>query len=191
MALLMVCTSQGSSPLARGTLHQGGGLPGPLGIIPACAGNTRYCPWYRQHVWDHPRLRREHPASQMSPPRSMGSSPLARGTRVVAHPNLIGRGIIPACAGNTYSRPSPNRTTRDHPRLRGEHSQKTPSGDRTTGSSPLARGTHAGQDRIHRFLGIIPACAGNTCGLSPGCGCRGDHPRLRGEHAQYLYSSHW
>ena len=98
-----------------------------------------------------------------------GSSPHARG----AHPRVVG---IPPLVG-------------DHPRMRGEH--------------PIL------PSQTLRGLGIIPACAGSTVkklhhlrvkkGSSPHA--RGapyfgypqymlhrDHPRMRGEHFQYLAS---
>ena len=50
----------GSSPLARGTRAGGGAIPATIGIIPACAGNTRCWRRFAPHAGDHPRLRGEH-----------------------------------------------------------------------------------------------------------------------------------
>ncbi len=153
----------GSSPRARGT-HKG-----PIyrvrvaRFIPACAGNTW---WQRRQIrWPsvHPRVRGEHHAVTCVRGSYTGSSPRARGTRM-----LSGWGI---------SCPSV------HPRVRGEHISALFFVSSRRGSSPRARGTRdepGVKIRIHRF---IPACAGNTCirrlTISPAA----VHPRVRGEHA--------
>ena len=131
----------GSSPHARGTplvLHRQDGSPG---IIPACAGNTSASLAARSMLRDHPRMRGEHTkpwSLRRFPP---GSSPHARGTRKKASNAAHGRGIIPACAGNTgLSTASPSRA-RDHPRMRGEHWRPAVENAVAAGSSPHARGT--------------------------------------------------
>ena len=71
-----------------------------------------------------------------------------------------------------------------HPRSRGEHfsSQRDIAG--SEGSSPLARGTPAAACATAFSWGLIPARAGNTCGV-PLDECNpGAHPRSRGEHAE-------
>ena len=113
---------QGSSPHARGTPGERGGGACGGGIIPACAGNTlrRRCRrWARR---DHPRMRGEHHPPLHAPPRRLGSSPHARGTRGDHGHGGEPGGIIPACAGNTGPANSTRTMTRDHPRMRGEHS---------------------------------------------------------------------
>ena len=72
--------TQGSSPLARGTLGECLRPSPRRGLIPARAGNTRPAGRYRPAIRAHPRSRGEHPTSQIAIPRSPGSSPLARGT---------------------------------------------------------------------------------------------------------------
>ena len=92
----------GSSPHARGTLCRVLFSRVLHGIIPACAGNT-CAPTRRADCnRDHPRMRGEHHRVSTRPSCSPGSSPHARGTRVVVL--LLGgrSGIIPACAGNTH-----------------------------------------------------------------------------------------
>ena len=174
---------QGSSPLARGTpdcvhfsqLH--------AGIIPACAGNTRSFPCRSRGLWDHPRLRGEHPKTDNLGRMGNGSSPLARGTprgRSGATPSW---GIIPACAGNTLNASLTGMWLRDHPRLRGEHWMANSRLASCAGSSPLARGTHGVVVEDGRDLRIIPACAGNTTYKARPRTSTEDHPRLRGEHS--------
>ena len=53
-----------------------------------------------------------------------GSSPHARGAPVAEGVHDALGGIIPACAGSTASRATTVRSTRDHPRMRGEHHRR-------------------------------------------------------------------
>ena len=91
----------GSSPHARGTPWCSSAAPPPLGIIPACAGNTKLSVHELTSFRDHPRMRGEHLTSCLSAVLARGSSPHARGTRTFDVEYLDGSGIIPACAGNT------------------------------------------------------------------------------------------
>ena len=175
--------SMGSSPLARGTLPAEAVLQVLYGIIPACAGNTRYDRARSFVLEDHPRLRGEHASSSPLAFWAMGSSPLARGTPQPDPSSCTPIGIIPACAGNTDSHHPKPRSMRDHPRLRGEHPPASASTGAKTGSSPLARGTRALSPCPPNWPGIIPACAGNTLYIIVGMVAVKDHPRLRGEHA--------
>ena len=93
--------------------------------------------------------------------RALGSPPHARG-RLVR--NLVyervGR-ITPACAGKTQfdvRRPLPQT---DHPRMRGEDTNRSSPGTLTPW--------------------ITPACAGKTPSPNPRGAAFGDHPRMRGE----------
>ena len=154
--------NSGSSPHARGTPSAGQLHDGELGIIPACAGNTSLPLLARLRLGDHPRMRGEHTRQVNLWQRNMGSSPHARGTRVVClRPHDV-PGIIPACAGNTGGRFRLARLVRDHPRMRGEHVSALPPATALRGSSPHARGTHVGRGAGSDQDGIIPACAGNT-----------------------------
>ena len=111
----------GSSPHARGTPSFRTSARACIGIIPACAGNTR-CRVFRGGArWDHPRMRGEHLLSGQAQGRAPGSSPHARGTPAVRRSESVPSGIIPACAGNTSLSLDRRRKRRDHPRMRGEH----------------------------------------------------------------------
>ena len=112
----------GSSPLARGTLGVLARIGCRHGLIPARAGNTQ-CPVHqlgRQRA--HPRSRGEHFEPFPLLLDYEGSSPLARGTRVVEGTAKVLDGLIPARAGNTPSRTYTSAPSRAHPRSRGEHS---------------------------------------------------------------------
>ena len=152
----------GSSPRARGALAVLGDGDGGGGIIPACAGSTT------------PR------SPGYAPPG--GSSPRARGARGETRQQQRRVGIIPACAGSTCSHRSWRRSTRDHPRVRGEHFVVTCVMLNAAGSSPRARGAPPRRARTPCARGIIPACAGSTSARIASAPKRRDHPRVRGEH---------
>ncbi len=91
----------GSSPLARGTRGGGEGDGGVVGLIPARAGNTRLGNERPRPVGAHPRSRGEHRYWELITPNILGSSPLARGTRLFYDRVMEKNGLIPARAGNT------------------------------------------------------------------------------------------
>ena len=72
----------GSSPLARGTRFIPDALMQSSGLIPARAGNTRLIRSRVSEMRAHPRSRGEHSSRRLVIPSSLGSSPLARGTRL-------------------------------------------------------------------------------------------------------------
>ena len=118
----------------------------------------------------------------MVSPTLLGSSPLARGTRVI--PESIGLvvGLIPARAGNTAGMRYATARYGAHPRSRGEHRPARHYRRRAPGSSPLARGTHTRAAARRSPLGLIPARAGNTQYRKRSYRGHGAHPRSRGEH---------
>ena len=134
--------TKGSSPHARGALHEAPRDEAGGGIIPACAGSTRCTRRSASHHGDHPRMRGEHRCSRASRACRRGSSPHARGAR----PGTS-RSWCPA---------------RDHPRMRGEHRHTAAPRFLVLGSSPHARGAPDKQQDWPTRLGIIPACAGST-----------------------------
>ena len=173
---------KGSSPHARGTLRRGSIVGDLRGIIPACAGNTPRPSPQDLTLWDHPRMRGEHPVEDDTRRIRQGSSPHARGTHdAVRHVGPVD-GIIPACAGNTHAMRSAPRFSRDHPRMRGEHVKSRRVIHVRTGSSPHARGTPRTVRQNRLSAGIIPACAGNTINIGVPLPLTRDHPRMRGEH---------
>ena len=155
--------NQGSSPRMRGT-HAARVLPGHRpGIIPAYAGNTYVYPRNPLRRGDHPRVCGEHKGQAAIGPSPMGSSPRMRGTRAVRFRPSSRLGIIPAYAGNTSWPESKLTLLRDHPRVCGEHINRTSHDLRDRGSSPRMRGTPVRRHvERHRREGIIPAYAGNT-----------------------------
>ncbi len=92
----------GSSPLARGTHREAGSRFRFLWFIPAGAGNTRLDQFGEVLKPVHPRWRGEHRTQPRRRAWRSGSSPLARGTRVLQLSLVVGRRFIPAGAGNTW-----------------------------------------------------------------------------------------
>ncbi len=111
----------GSSPRVRGTLAFVPLAVFHRGIIPACAGNTRWCPGRSADDGDHPRVCGEHFGVLCATCVGAGSSPRVRGTRALLTHDLPLSGIIPACAGNTNPTCQPRAHPQDHPRVCGEH----------------------------------------------------------------------
>ena len=202
----------GSSPHARGTLNPATPEIDQTGIIPACAGNTMTLSSIVSFRWDHPRMRGEHSPSLSLSPSPSGSSPHARGTRNHLHQVATRHGIIPACAGNTFPAVTSDSSSRDHPRMRGEHRIGRSTSTSTIGSSPHARGTpttpspspktpwdHPRMRGEHNqaaqmstdLTGSSPHARGTLACKSTGIMSSGDHPRMRGEHlffCRFLFS---
>ena len=90
--------------------------------------------------------------------------------------------IIPAYAGSTSGSFATRGSARDHPRIRGEHCQRSSVAPPIWGSSPHTRGAPPARPSESILVRIIPAYAGSTwTRLRSGSGS-GDHPRIRGEH---------
>ena len=114
-----------------------------------------------------------------------GSSPLARGLRLVDGPKNPSAGIIPARAGFTQRTSRWRGASSDHPRSRGVYTIPRPGIGGGAGSSPLARGLLS-ITRAHRAAGgIIPARAGFTPPHVSRERSRGDHPRSRGVYHEW------
>ena len=91
----------GSSPLARGLRGAPVRWGRPPGIIPARAGFTPTHPGHHTPRADHPRSRGVYTRACPMCTGRRGSSPLARGLRVMALAAVALAGIIPARAGFT------------------------------------------------------------------------------------------
>ena len=152
----------GSSPRVRGTRSAPRMPLRCTGIIPACAGNTRKARPKPHAGRDHPRVCGEHSGEGGEPEPKSGSSPRVRGTLRDGLGSCLHAGIIPACAGNTAYVLSAFSSSRDHPRVCGEHELPELRQAAIRGSSPRVRGTPPAQPIRLLLAGIIPACAGNT-----------------------------
>ena len=178
------CFFSGSSPLARGLLHERYRDGDERRIIPARAGFTA-----RARAGS--RLHRDHPRSRgvYSPPRPMtagteGSSPLARGLHSTKLTLALFSRIIPARAGFTRVDGSLWAGQLDHPRSRGVYGDRRRAGVHLPGSSPLARGLPIAPPTSWEEAGIIPARAGFTRPMRSPRTRSGDHPRSRGVYSR-------
>ena len=177
--------ASGSSPLARGLLHDLQLLHRDARIIPARAGFTVLQTFCRPSIPDHPRSRGVYFEPPKPGKHSAGSSPLARGLRSSKekksaspsdHPRSRGvylrltrlpaapLWIIPARAGFTSRWGLMVICEKDHPRSRGVYDPLADGRAHTVGSSPLARGLLSFTVHKCALFGIIPARAGFTIG---------------------------
>ena len=162
-------SSHGSSPLARGLRAPSQGAASGIGIIPARAGFTCVAAHCVCAVRDHPRSRGVYAYAAVDGMVRKGSSPLARGLRMLARPHGPTPGIIPARAGFTVRMASRQAGRKDHPRSRGVYVANIVEQARMGGSSPLARGLRG-------------RCRGSGVLVR-------DHPRSRGVYSSSLMAS--
>ena len=173
------CT--GSPPRVRGTARRPPLLRLPLGITPACAGNS-FSGFPADYAGaDHPRVCGEQALRARARCRRSGSPPRVRGTVLDGSTPGLRAGITPACAGNRASLLAAVPGTEDHPRVCGEQPAIT-AGDRLEyGSPPRVRGTVKPRRCMRTGRGITPACAGNRKTRWRSAAGAKDHPRVCGE----------
>ena len=170
----------GSSPLARGLRLDDEDDDGGVRIIPARAGFTSRSGGTSSARTDHPRSRGVYAQEGGHGRDGQGSSPLARGLRIVGNAASPNKRIIPARAGFTGRSWVPCRGPGDHPRSRGVYLASISTRSPSPGSSPLARGLQRGRHWGGVTEGIIPARAGFTRPIKALGQERLDHPRSRG-----------
>ena len=163
----------GSSPRGRGKLR-----PNDIGLdeerlIPAWAGKTLVGTVWTLTGWAHPRVGGENPFPDYGCLKHFGSSPRGRGKLRQFLSALVGRGLIPAWAGKTWSRASEQCQTRAHPRVGGENLFGLTLARPLKGSSPRGRGKPTGAVNQLDKAGLIPAWAGKTVH---------DHFRVKGQN---------
>ena len=134
------------------------------------------------HTEDHPRVCGEHGDDVLDHDSPFGSSPRMRGARRSDKSHKPAVGIIPAYAGSTWPRCPHPRTTRDHPRVCGEHATVLSCTRGTLGSSPRMRGARPQYHEDEDSYRIIPAYAGSTNRSHDRALASWDHPRVCGEH---------
>ena len=113
---------------------------------------------------------------------SLGSSPRMRGALIGVEKRPEHIGIIPAYAGTTKRHGINPDSSKDHPRVCGEHDARNRTLPCWSGSSPRMRGARRFPGTLTVRMGIIPAYAGSTSPQSPQNIYPQDHPRVCGEH---------
>ena len=152
----------GSPPHARGRRGLVGQGPADFWITPACAGKTIPSASWRTTSPDHPRMRGEDRHAVNRDAKQPGSPPHARGRPDRARTQDMGLRITPACAGKTVNQSARDRSTPDHPRMRGEDLPGKKAGYYAHGSPPHARGRQPARRGSGKGQRITPACAGKT-----------------------------
>ena len=171
----------GSSPRVRGTPVRRVWAKNAYRFIPACAGNSRAFSGATSNAPVHPRVCGELSDEPSAPLSSAGSSPRVRGTPVRGARRGAARRFIPACAGNSRFPVAPTLPVSVHPRVCGELVHRHGDALERRGSSPRVRGTPPHPHVSRSRLRFIPACAGNSEGLSTPPSGAPVHPRVCGE----------
>ena len=153
----------GPSPRARGSQLNDRSHLLSSGSIPACAGKPSAERTCTAVPGVHPRVRGEARQVRRGEKAITGPSPRARGSLPYRSRRLLRRRSIPACAGKPLLAAPHRRSTRVHPRVRGE---------------AFWRGTW-----LPPIWGPIPACAGKPLSTTTKQDTRWVHPRVRGEAA--------
>ena len=123
-----------------------------------------------------------HAKLVLPPPPFWGPFPRLRRARGRSRDNMRVHGIIPAFAGSTQTMSTPRHRSRDHPRVRGEHSTQVQEAALEQGSSPRSRGAQPHIVGIPDLVVIITAFAGSTLRTTTSRAVSRNHPRVRGEH---------
>ena len=153
-----------------------------FGLIPACAGKTKFSPPKTSTRKAHPRVCGENARSPQPPSKPPGSSPRVRGKPRALSASVTARGLIPACAGKTAAGGLQGHALQAHPRVCGENLLTGGKCEATQGSSPRVRGKlpitveRGGEQRL------IPACAGKTGAWRYINTHSRAHPRVCGEN---------
>ena len=166
----------------RGKRVDAGKFSELTGLIPACAGKTiNHLPADVPNG-AHPRVCGENPPTFLNPNSAAGSSPRVRGKRRTNRHRAHSGGLIPACAGKTYTPVFLSGGGWAHPRVCGENGRGVEPRRRRAGSSPRVRGKPCRTGPVSMRSGLIPACAGKTLPRSKTRHASWAHPRVCGEN---------
>ena len=113
-------------------------------------------------IRDHPRACGEQAHEFSDAEIRAGSSPRVRGAATHRADDSYSLGIIPACAGSSFTCMHGRFLGRDHPHLCGEQGKTVCLTKEWMGSSPRVRRAAVGTHVLRAPSGIIPACAGSS-----------------------------
>ena len=112
-------TTRGLSPRVRGNRAVHGEQAGPVGSIPACAGEPRPRKWEQRWLAVYPRVCGGTADTSPLGHTGKGLSPRVRGNPSAAPHRFASPGSIPACAGEPNSRVMRGAGARVYPRVCG------------------------------------------------------------------------
>ena len=152
----------GSSPRVRSRRRRHGFVFRRVGIISACAEQTRKPGCSPRTCWDHLRVCGADAEAEPLPARREGSSPRVRSRHVHVRVGFGWRGIISACAEQTDLPSFSLVGERDHLRVCGADNVTGYEPPRIVGSSPRVRSRRSTGNDYGSWDGIISACAEQT-----------------------------
>ena len=131
---------------------------------------------------DHPRIRGDHDEPIRARDARLGPPPHSRGSHPIHRLNHGDEGTTPAFAGITSSSTPSAGSTKDHPRIRGDHIANTLTARSEIGPPPHSRGSPRLAPSRSLRRRTTPAFAGITAGQRRSRPGASDHPRIRGDH---------
>ncbi len=159
---------------------------GPDRTTPAFVESTSRRPRSAPPTRDHPRIRGEHAPKRIMPAASLGPPPHSRRALDPRQAAPRPQGTTPAFAESTHRDRRPRCSSRDHPRIRGEHVILGGDADVDQGPPPHSRRAPVGCVRGRGEEGTTPAFAESTASSATDRRMTRDHPRIRGEHNRAL-----
>ena len=153
-------SKSGLSPRVRGNLEGRLGLGRRHRAIPACAGEPIRCGMRCRWTRVYPRVCGGTLDQKRSAMDRGGLSPRVRGNQCLDLLECVGRGSIPACAGEPSTRAWGPTVPRVYPRVCGGTLLPLPLVISCSGLSPRVRGNPGRLAGWPGMPGSIPACAG-------------------------------
>ena len=152
--------AEGLSPRVRGNLQNCARWFGLNGSIPACAGEPELVDGAVSCRGVYPRVCGGTQSAGDTQKRKAGLSPRVRGNPPDRKGVPVGRGSIPACAGEPSQSATLTTTGKVYPRVCGGTRSRALAGQPVGGLSPRVRGNLDDPAKDAVDLGSIPACAG-------------------------------
>ncbi len=159
-------TDEGLSPRVRGNPVVPGLAAGPVGSIPACAGEPTTSSGFSSGRRVYPRVCGGTGRMVIGDHLAKGLSPRVRGNPYSSAVGTRPSGSIPACAGEPVFVGGRHAAERVYPRVCGGTCGEAPISNAKAGLSPRVRGNLKPAIRASGYCGSIPACAGE-----PNRGC--------------------
>ena len=178
----------GLSPRVRGNRI---GMPGATcraRSIPACAGEPQATQSASVIREVYPRVCGGTPGDPVRVGHPRGLSPRVRGNRPYAHPEQRRNRSIPACAGEPFSFPPPNRRIAVYPRVCGGTLSKSSRTSGSQGLSPRVRGNRSIPPAASMSGRSIPACAGEPWTANRPARSSAVYPRVCGGTVRFRLS---